>query len=80
MDKTERELRYQIEKWTKLLEKKLEKITSSKDPEFLKNIKAYYSDSKHFFEEKDFIRSFEALLWSYSWLEIGIRYSFLEEK
>ncbi len=78
MNETEIKLKKEIEKWTRILEKKLKKIKSSEgNEEFLENVIAYYKDSKHFFDKQDYIKSFEALLWSYSWLEIGLRYNFL---
>ncbi len=81
MDETETKLKKEIEKWTKILGNRINNIESAgSNKEFLDNVLAYYSDSKHFFEKKDFIRSFEALLWSFSWLEIGLRYNFLVEK
>ncbi len=80
MDDTEIKLKKEIEKWTDILETRLKTvINTEKGDDFLKNTKAYYKDSQHFFEQKDFIRSFEALLWSFSWLEIGLRYGFLKE-
>lgn len=64
-------LRKEIEKWTERLEKELKKIKDDEENEFLTNIKAYLSDSKHFYDKKDLIRSFEAIIWAWAWLEIG---------
>jgi hypothetical protein len=46
------------------------KVNGDKGEEMLTNMKAYISDSKHFLKEKDFIRAFESVVWSWSILEI----------
>lgn len=38
---------------------------------FLENIRAYRSDCDHFEREGDLVRSFEAIVWAWAWLEIG---------
>ena len=37
---------------------------SEKAKEWLVNMKAYISDSKHFMDKGDLVRSFEAMLWA----------------
>ncbi len=37
---------------------------------YLKNIDAYISDSEHFLGKGDLIKAFEAVVWSWSWIEI----------
>lgn len=69
----------EIRKWTEKMEKELENIETcgTKGNEILKNIKAYVSDSSHFMEKKDPVRSFEAIIWAWAWLEIGKDMGFL---
>ena len=45
-------------------------VNSDKGEEMLTNMKAYISDSKHFLDEKDLIRAFESVVWSWAILEI----------
>ena len=35
--------------------------------------KAYYEDSKHFFKEKKFVQSFEALIISWAYIDSGLK-------
>ena len=72
MDKVENQLKGEIEKWTKRAKEKRSKIklTDESKSDLLKNIDAYIKDSKYFLEKKDLVRSFEAIVWSWAWLEI----------
>ena len=46
-------------------------ITDDKGKEMLRNMKAYIADSKHFLNNnKDFIKAFESIVWSWAILEI----------
>ena len=38
----------------------------------MENISAYLSDSHYFLEQKDLIRAFEAVIWAWAWMEIGM--------
>ncbi len=69
----ESELKDEIRKWSLKLDEALKTTSpmSDKGSEFLANIKAYQKDSIYFFERKDLVRSFEALIWAWSWIEIG---------
>lgn len=67
----EDDLRKETEKWLNKLEKLEIKPLNKKGEEFLVNIKAYISDCKHFLKKEDYIRSFEAIIWSWSWVTIG---------
>ncbi|MBN1896609.1 MAG: DUF357 domain-containing protein [Candidatus Aenigmarchaeota archaeon] len=80
--KTEESLRREIDKWSKKMRTELENIESygSKGREFLTNIKAYVSDSAHFLEKGDLVRSFEAIIWAWSWLEIGTNLEYLKKE
>ena len=70
---TEEKLREEIKKWMKKLEESLDraKALNPRGVEFLTNIKAYQSDSLHFYQKGDLVHSFEALIWAWAYLEIG---------
>ena len=80
--KLESRLRGEIEKWSKRLDRKLKTAiaTCQNGEEMLENARAYFSDSKHFFEKEDLIRAFECLVWAWAWLEIGKELKLLKEK
>ncbi len=69
----EKNLKEEIKKWMSRLEKNIDdaKALNQKGVEFLTNIKAYQSDSLHFYKKEDLIRSFEALIWAWAYIEIG---------
>ncbi len=69
----EDDLRKEIAKWTEKIGKERNGLTyaDKKGKNFLDNIDAYVSDSRHFMEKHDLVRSFEALIWAWAWLEIG---------
>jgi len=52
----------------------------SGDDRFIENISAYLSDSKYFLEKGDLIRAFEAVVWAWAWMEIGLEMGLLSEK
>ncbi|MBS3052989.1 MAG: DUF357 domain-containing protein [Candidatus Aenigmarchaeota archaeon] len=64
------DLRKETEKWLAKIEEERKKIGSG-DDYIIKNIDAYISDSRHFMEKGDLIRAFEAVVWSWAYLEIG---------
>jgi hypothetical protein len=68
----EGELRKEIEKWTGKIGKEIGNVKpKGKESErFLSNIKAYVKDSEYFLEKGDLVRSFEAIVWAWSWIEI----------
>lgn len=74
------ELKLEIEKWRKKLKGELKNLRAkNKDGEiFIENIRAYFKDSHYFYSKEDLIKSFEALIWCWSWLEIGKSFGFLE--
>lgn len=77
----EKSLRHEIEKWSGKIRRRLEKTgaANAKGGEFLKNINAYVSDSAHFHDKGDLVRSFEAIIWAWAWLEIGTELGMLKE-
>ena len=49
----------------------------SGDERMLENISSYLSDSHHFLKQNDLIRAFEAVIWAWAWMEIGLEKSLL---
>ncbi|MBR9683850.1 DUF357 domain-containing protein [Candidatus Woesearchaeota archaeon] len=72
-DSTAKELQQEIDKWFPKVKKEFQKIKSSEDKSFLKNIEAYIKDTQYFLDKEDLIRAFEAVIWAWAWLEIGKR-------
>jgi len=77
----EEELRKETEKWLQKIKVEREKIVlvDSSREAFIKNIDAYISDSEHFLANSDLIRAFEAVIWAWSYLEIGKELGILKE-
>lgn len=71
----EKKLIKETKKWKKIIESKNleEGETSSKNDEYIKNIKAYISDTNYFLEKEKYIKAFEAIIWAWAWYEIGKR-------
>ena len=66
------ELKAETEKWLKKAKEKRQKIKllDKSKQGMIKNIDAYISDTSHFMKKGDMIRSFEAIVWAWSWIEI----------
>jgi hypothetical protein len=69
-DNLERDLRDETLKWLERAEDLFSKISG--EDRFRENITAYISDSKYFLEKGDLIRAFEAVIWAWAWIEIGM--------
>ncbi len=76
----ENKIEQEIKKWSGKIGKKLENVgpAAPKGNEFLRNINAYVSDSAHFHDKGDLVRSFEAIIWAWAWLEIGMELGLLK--
>lgn len=72
-EKTKEQLEKEIKKWTQKLGEAVDEIRTldRRGFDFLTNIKAYQSDSLHFYRKGDLVRSFEALIWAWAYCEIG---------
>ncbi|MCK5177023.1 MAG: DUF357 domain-containing protein [Candidatus Aenigmarchaeota archaeon] len=70
---TDTELKKQTLLWLKKAEEKISNIKKNKDKTnyILKNAQCYIKDANYFLEKKDYIRSFEAIIWVWAFLEIG---------
>ena len=49
----------------------------SGDERMLENISSYLSDSHYFLKQNDLIRAFEAVIWAWAWMEIGLEKNLL---
>jgi hypothetical protein len=66
----EDDLKSETVKWLKRAEELFGTIEG--DERFKENISAYLRDSKYFLDSGDLIRAFEAVIWAWAWMEIGL--------
>ena len=74
----EEDLRIETLKWQEKAEVLFCQISG--DEHFLDNVSAYIRDSHYFLEKKDLIRAFEAVIWAWAWMEIGLEKELLQQK
>ena len=74
----EEDLRVETLKWLEKAEMLFCQISG--DENFLDNISAYIRDSHYFLEKGDLIRAFEAVIWAWAWMEIGLEKKLLRQK
>ncbi len=74
----EEDLRAEILKWLERAEDLFARISG--DKRFMENISAYICDSRYFLETGDLIRAFEAVVWAWAWMEIGLERALLHQK
>lgn len=69
----EEDLKRETGKWLVRIEKEIRGANplNRKGEEFLENIRAYIKDSRYFLGKGDLIRSFEAVVWAWSYLSIS---------
>ncbi|MCK4428741.1 MAG: DUF357 domain-containing protein [Candidatus Aenigmarchaeota archaeon] len=72
------ELKKETEKWLSKIEKINFTANNEKGEEFKTNIEAYVKDSKHFSEQGDLVRAFEAVIWAWAFLEISDELKLIE--
>ena len=77
---TEENLKQETEKWVSKIEKIKIVAKTDKGDEYKTNIEAYIKDSKHFSEQGDFVRAFEAVIWAWAFLEISMELKLLDKK
>ncbi|MFP4115710.1 MAG: DUF357 domain-containing protein [Candidatus Aenigmatarchaeota archaeon] len=71
VNEVEGKLEEETEKWLERIEEEEARGKGEKANLFLKNIRAYTEDSEYFLEEGELVKAFEAVVWAWSWLEIG---------
>lgn len=76
--KLEEDLRVETEKWQKKAQDLYENVSG--DREFLENVSAYIRDCQYFLEKGDLIRAFEAVIWAWAWMEIGLEKGLLQHR
>jgi hypothetical protein len=76
--KLENDLRAETVKWQKKAQDLYENISG--DREFLENVSAYIRDCQYFLEKGDLIRAFEAVIWAWAWMEIGLDKGLLQHR
>ncbi len=65
------QIKEETEKWlAKIRTVEGEIAAEGRGEEFLKNMKAYVSDSMHFLEKGDLVRAFECVIWAWAIYEI----------
>ena len=74
-DKLEADLLSETVKWQGKAQDLYENISG--EEEFMENISAYIQDCQYFLEKDDLIRAFEAIIWAWAWMEIGLQKSIL---
>jgi len=74
----EEDLHVETLKWLEKAEVLFCQITG--DEHFLDNVSAYIRDSHYFLEKGDLIRAFEAVIWAWAWMEIGLEKELLQRK
>jgi hypothetical protein len=71
------DLRSETLKWQERAEELFCRLTG--DKEILENISAYIRDSHFFLDKGDLIRAFEAVIWAWAWMEIGLERGMLRQ-
>lgn len=65
-------LRAETDTWTGRFDDRIDAVSATADGKrLLENARAYRDDTEHFIAEEDWVRAFEAIVWAWSWLEIG---------
>ena len=77
MNKTQKKLKEETEKWLEKLNDRIEGKNESVDQ--MENVLAYREDTKHFLEEEDYIRAWEAVIYAWGILETLERLGKFEE-
>jgi hypothetical protein len=74
----EQDLRAETKKWLERAEELFCKVSG--DEHILENVSAYIRDSHYFLEKGDLIRAFEAVVWAWAWMEIGLEKKLLQQQ
>ncbi|HPA97562.1 MAG TPA: DUF357 domain-containing protein [Methanothrix sp.] len=76
--KLEADLLSETVKWQSKAQSLYENISG--EEEFMENVSAYIRDCQYFLEKDDLIRAFEAIIWAWAWMEIGLQKGILSHK
>ncbi|OYV13137.1 MAG: hypothetical protein CG440_1235 [Methanosaeta sp. NSM2] len=76
--KLEADLLSETVKWQKKAQDLYDNISG--EDEFLENVSAYIRDCQYFLDRGDLIRAFEAIIWAWAWMEIGLHKGLLRQK
>ena len=76
--KVEADLLSETVKWQGKAQDLYENISG--EEEFMENISAYIQDCQYFLDRGDLIRAFEAIIWAWAWMEIGLQKEILRHK
>ncbi|MDD1761587.1 MAG: DUF357 domain-containing protein [Methanothrix sp.] len=76
--KLEENLRSETVKWQGKAQDLHRRVSG--DSEFLENVSAYIRDCQYFLDKNDLIRAFEAIIWAWAWMEIGLQKGVLKRK
>ncbi|MFB6076565.1 MAG: DUF357 domain-containing protein, partial [Candidatus Nanohaloarchaea archaeon] len=70
----------ETEEWREKLAERLESVEAADEQgaDLIENARAYLEDAAHF-QGDDPVRAFEAVIWGWSWLEIGERLDHITE-
>lgn len=77
MNETDERLEEETRKWLENLEERVEKADSS--VEQMENVEAYRRDTRHFLQEKDYVRAFESVIYAWGIFETLERLGKIEE-
>ena len=81
MNETEKRLEAETLKWLEKIEKRMEKtnLLDKKAEDSIVNVNSYISDAKHFLNQKDYIRAFEAMVYAFGIYETLINLELVKE-
>ena len=76
------ELQTETKTWMDRFDDRVDDITPQTDAgeTMLNNARAYRADTEHFIDDGDWVRAFEAIIWAWSWLEIGEELGTIKER
>jgi hypothetical protein len=74
----EENLRAETVKWQERAQDLYGRVTGEDD--FLENASAYIRDCQYFLDKGDLIRAFEAVIWAWAWMEIGLQKGILMQR
>jgi len=77
----EADLKKETEKWIKRIEKEIKnvRLKDASKKRLLENVRAYIDDSKYFTKKGDSIRAFEAIIWAWANLELGLQFDIIKQ-